>query len=273
MESVKQTPIKKWEGKIVMENNENLVTNDFEEVEEAEEVVTENAEQTAEETPKTYTQEEVNAIVGKRIARNEAKIRKEYDRKYGELETVLKAGTGKDNVEEMTSTFKDFYQKKGINIPQKPEYSARDIEILARAEADDIIRSEEAEEEFERLEKLGAKMTAREQATFKLLAEHLQNTETSRELAKIGASKEVYESQDFKAFAAKINSNVPIAEVYDMYNKMQPKKQYQTMGSMKQSQDKGVKDYYSPEEIERLTEEDLDDPKVWEAVRRSMTGR
>ena len=33
-----------------------------------------------------------------------------------------------------------------------------------------------------------------------------------------------------------------------------------------------VKDYYSPEEIERLTEEDLDNPKVWEAVRRSMTG-
>jgi hypothetical protein len=42
---------------------------------------------------------------------------------------------------------------------------------------------------------------------------------------------------------------------------------------MKQSPGKGVKDYYSPEEIDRLTEEDLDDPQVWEAVRRSMTGR
>ena len=45
------------------------------------------------------------------------------------------------------------------------------------------------------------------------------------------------------------------------------------MGSMKQSQGNVVKDYYTPEEIERLTEEDLDNPKVWEAVRRSMTGR
>lgn len=251
-----------------MENNENLVTEELEEVE-----VTENAEQTAEETPKTFTQEEVDAIVGKRIARNEAKIRKEYDRKYGELESVLKAGTGKDDLEEMTSTFKDFYRKNGIKIPQKPIYSDKDIEILAKAEADDIIRSEEAEEEFERLEKLGTKMTAREQATFKLLAEHLSNNEKSQELAKIGASKEIYNSNEFKDFASKFNSNIPIADIYDMYNKMQPKKEYQTMGSMKQSQDKGVKDYYSPEEIERLTEEDLDDPKVWEAVRRSMTGR
>jgi hypothetical protein len=40
---------------------------------------------------------------------------------------------------------------------------------------------------------------------------------------------------------------------------------------MKQIQNSGVKDYYSPEEIERLTEDDLRDPHVWEAVRRSMT--
>ena len=53
-----------------------------------------NVEQTTEaveqvETPvKTYTEEEVNQIVGKRLARNSAKIRKEYDNKYGELEAV-----------------------------------------------------------------------------------------------------------------------------------------------------------------------------------------
>lgn len=246
-----------------MENNENLVT----------EEVTENVEQTTEETPKTYTQEEVNAIVGKRIARNEAKIRKEYDRKYGELETVLKAGTGKDNVEEMTSTFKDFYQKKGINIPQKPEYSDKDIEILARAEVEDYIRSEEAEEEFERLEKLGSKMTAREQATFRLLAEHLNNTETDRELAKIGASKEVYNSEDFKEFSKQFNSNVPIAKIYDIYNKTQPKKEFKTIGSMKNSDstDNGVKDFYTRDEALKFTKKDFDEnPKLYEAVQKSM---
>ena len=92
-----------------MENNENLVTE-----------VTENVEQTTEQTPKTYTQEEVDAIVGKRNARTRAKIEKEYERKYAPLVEVLKAGTGKDSVEEMKDTFAKFYQSKGIKIPEKP---------------------------------------------------------------------------------------------------------------------------------------------------------
>ena len=40
----------------------------------ATEQVAENVEQTTEETPKTYTQEEVDAIVGKKIARTKAKL-------------------------------------------------------------------------------------------------------------------------------------------------------------------------------------------------------
>ena len=249
-----------------MIENENLVT----------EEVTEKVEQTTEETPKTYTQEEVNAIVGKRIARNEAKIRKEYDRKYGELETVLKAGTGKDSVEEMTSTFKDFYQQKGINIPQKAEYSSKDIEVLARAEADEIIHAgfEEVVEEVERLAELGANgMTAREKAVFKVLAEHRQNAERSQELAKIGITEDVYNSQDFKDFASKFNANTPISDVYDIYNKMQPKKEYKTIGSMKNSNstDSGVKDFYTRDEALKFTKNDFDkNPALYEAVQKSM---
>lgn len=250
-----------------MVENENLVT----------EEVTENVEQTTEETPiKTYTQEEVNAIVGKRIARNEAKIRKEYDRKYGELETVLKAGTGKDNVEEVTETFKDFYQKKGINIPQKAEYSTKDIEVLARAEADEIIRAgfEEVVEEVDRLAEIGAgRMTAREKAVFKVLAEHRQNAEKSQELAKIGVTEDVYNSQEFKDFASKFNATTSIADIYDMYNKMQPKKEYKTIGSMKNSDstDNGVKDFYTRDEALKFTKNDFDkNPKLYEAVQKSM---
>ena len=174
-----------------MNENETLVT----------EQVTENVEQTTEQPPKTYTQEEVDAIVGKRIARKEAKIRKEYDRKYGDLEEVLKAGTGKQSVEEVTESFKQFYQKKGINIPQKPTYSDKDIEVLARAEADDIIRGgyEEVVEEVDRLSELGiGNMTAREKAVFKVLAEHRNRTETGKQLAELGVTEDVYDSKDFK---------------------------------------------------------------------------
>jgi hypothetical protein len=116
-------------------------------------------------------------------------------------------------------------------------------------------------------------MTPKEKALFKMLAEYRQNAERTNELSKMGVTEEVYNSQKFKDFASKFNPNTPISDIYDIYNQTQPKKNIKTMGSMKQNQNTGVKDYYTPEEIERLTMEDLDNPKVWEAVRRSMTGR
>ena len=249
-----------------MNENENLVAE-----------ATENVEQTTEQTPeKKYTQDEVNEIVGKRLARQEARIKKDYDRKYGDLTETLKAGTGKETVEELNDAFTKFYESKGVKINKRPEYTDKDIETLARADADDIIRGgfEEVVEEVDRLSALGVEnMTARDKAVFKVLAEYRENAEKTQELEKIGITEEEYNSKEFKDFASKFNSNTPIADIYDIYNKTKPKKEFKTMGSMKQTNnDNGVKDYYSPEEIERLTEEDLDDPQVWEAVRRSMTG-
>jgi hypothetical protein len=248
-----------------MEMNENFVEQ------------TENVEQTTEQTPKTYTQEEVDAIVGKRIARNEAKIRKEYDRKYGDLTEVLKAGTGKESVEEMTDTFRGFYTSKGVQMPQKPNYTAKDIEILAQAEADEIIRSgyEEVVDEVDRLTALGIeKMTAKEKAVFKTLAEHRQNAERGRELSSIGVTEDVYNSAEFKAFAGKFNPNTPVRDIYDIYAKTLPKKEHKPMGSMKSNpgSDSGVKEFYTVEEARRFTKADYDkNPALFAAVQKSMT--
>ena len=263
-----------------MEINENFVT---------EEEVTENTEQTVEETPaqetaKTYTQEEVDAIIGRKKARWEARQRRETERAQNEereLINTLRAGTGKENASarELNEAFTQFYTEKGRikkNPNPSPSYSPREIEVLAKAEADEIISAgyDEVVEEVDRLAEIGtANMTAKDKAVFKALAEHRENAERSKELSKIGVPEEVYNSNGFKEFASKFNSNTPISDIYDIYNKTQPKKEFKTMGSMKQTQHEGVKDYYTPEEIERLTEEELDDPKVWEAVRRSMTGR
>ena len=261
--------------------NEALVTEEV-----VETPVTENVEVTTEETPKTYSQEEFDAALNERlnkrldeilpgkIARREAKIRKEYDKKYGNLENVLRAGTGKESVEEITDTFKDFYQKKGIQIQEKPNYSDRDIEVLAKAEAQDIIGYgfDEVVEEVERLAKIGAaNMDKREKVLFKALAEYRQNIERSNELSKMGVTEDVYKSKEFSDFASKFNPTVSVAEIYEIYKGKQPKKNIKPAGSMKQSQT-AEKDYYTPDEIERLTMQDLDDPKVWEKVRRSMTG-
>jgi hypothetical protein len=254
-----------------MNERENLVT----------EEVAENVEQTTEETPKTYTEAEFNAkldeVLGKKIARREAKIRKEYDRKYGQLEEVLKAGTGKQSVEEITDTLGEFYKKKGIAMPQKPNYTAQDIETLARADADDIIRSgfDEVVEEVDRLTEIGAeRMTAREKALFKVLAEHRQNTERSNELAKIGVTEDVYNSKEFTDFRSKFNPNTPIADIYDIYAKTQPKKEFKTMGSMKNStsDDGTIKDFYTSDEALKFTKKDFDkNPALFKAVQASMT--
>lgn len=238
---------------------------------------TENVEITTEEipAPKMYSQEEVDSIVGKAKARTRAKVEKEYDRKYGGLVDTLRAGTGKESVEEMTDTFKQFYEKKGIQI-QKPSYSAKDIEVLARAEADEVINSgmEDVVEEVDRLAKIGAaNMNAREKAYFKHLAEYRQNAERSMELGKMGVTEDIYNSNEFKAFAGKFNANTPIKDIYDIYAKTQPKKEIKTMGSMKNSNsgDNGVKEFYTYEEAKKFTKKDFDkNPALYQRVVESM---
>lgn len=249
-----------------MNENENIVT-------EQPEVV----EQVAEQPEKTYTQKEVDAIVGKRLGRQEARIRKEYDRKYGDLTEVLKAGTGKESVEEVTDSLKQFYEQKGVQIPKKPEYSKKDIEVLARADAQEFITAgyEDVVEEVDRLAAIGAaNMTAREKAVFKVLAEHRQNAERTRELSELGLDEGVYSSAEFQAFLGKFNPNTPIKDVYDIYAKTQPKKEIHTMGSMKSNvpPDNGLKDYYSYEEASRFTKADFDkNPALYKRVQESMT--
>lgn len=221
--------------------------------------------------------EKVNEILPGKIARREAKIRRETDRQYGELMGLLRAGTGKESVEDITGAVRGYYGQRGVQTPAVPQYSERETQILAQAEAKEIIRGgfDEVVEEVDRLARIGLQnMNPKEKAMFAVLAQHRQQQEQGRELEKLGVTRDVYESQEFREFAKLMDKSVPMQKVYELYQKTRPQKEtYQTMGTMKQEPAKGPKDYYTPEEIERLTEEELDDPKVWEAVRRSMTGQ
>ena len=262
----------------MMLDNENLVLDGTENVETVatEEMTGEQVVEQIEQPVKTYTQEEVDDIIGKRLARNTAKIRKEYSKKYGDLENVLKAGTGKDNVVELTDTFREFYERKGIQIPTEPTYSDRDIEVLAKAEANDIIASglEEVVEEVDRLVELGVEnMSAREKQVFKALAEYRQKAERSNELSKLGVKEDVYNSKEFNDFASKFGTNTTITEIYEIYNKMQPKKEVRTMGSLKNTTqaDTSVKDFYTRDEALKFTKKDFDNnPELFKAVQKSM---
>ena len=253
-----------------MYNNENLVP-----VEGAEKV-----EQTTEQTPRTYSEAEFNdavnkkvgEVMGGKIARREAKIRKEYEQKYGDLVGILEAGTGKKGVDELNDTFSKFYESKGIKIEKKPTYSDKDNEILAKAEAEEIIRSgfEEVVDEVDRLTEIGAaNMSQREKAIFKILAEHRRNAERGNELAEIGVTEDVYNSKEFKEFASMFKESTPISKIYENYTKTQPKKEIRTMGSMKtnDSADNGIKDFYTIEEAKRFTQKDFENnPKLFEKV-------
>ena len=248
-----------------MENNENFVAQ-----------TTENVEQTTEQTPKTFTQDEVNEIVAKSKARERAKVTKQFERKYGDLENVLKAGTGEEDVGKITDTFRDFYTKKGIKMVEKPKYTERDDEVLAMADAEEIIRNgyDEVVEEVDRLTQLGvANMTNREKALFKALATHRQKAERSKELTEIGVTEDEYNSKEFTEFASKFNANTPVREIYDLYAKTKPKKEHKQAGSMKSTvTDTGLKDYYSYEEAMKFTKSDFDkNPALFKRVQESMT--
>lgn len=256
-----------------MNENENLV---LEGTENVETVATEQSTGEQVEQVRTYTQQEVDEIVGKRLARNTAKIHKEYNRKYGDLENVLRAGTGKEDVGEITDTFRKFYENKGIQIPSEPTYTDRETEILANAEATDIINAglDEVVEEVDRLADIGvSNMTAREKAVFAKLAEYRQSAERSNELSSIGVKEEVYNSKEFNDFASKFGTNTSITEIYEIYNKMQPKKEIRTMGSLKTTPqaDTGVKEFYSIDEALKFTKQDFDkNPELFKAVQNSM---
>lgn len=259
-------------------NEENLV-NTTENVE----LPTEQVETVAPEAieqPKTYTEEELNArvdeLLAKKIARKEARIRKEYDKKYGKLENVLKAGTGEEDINSITNTLSDFYTKKGIQLPTEPTYSDSDMRVLANAEAQSIIDSgfDEVVEEVDRLAELGAdNMTPREKLVFTTLAEYRKTEQDRKDLAKIGVSDSALQDNEFIEFAKKLNPSMSTKEKYEMYTQFKPKPKVEPMGSMKNntSNDTGVKDFYTRDEALKFTKKDFDNnPALFKAVEQSM---
>lgn len=270
-----------------MEDNENVVLEGTENVEgQATEELVEGENTTAETTEtveeeKIFSQsdldklvdEKVNELLPRKLERAKAKLTREYEDKYSRVETVLNAGLGTNSLDEATNRLADFYKEKGINIPEQPKYSEYDLDILANAEATEIIKAgyEDIVEETDRLADKGIeRMTEREKLVFTRLAEERQRQESINELAKIGVKPEALQDREYQEFANKLNPNLSAKEKYEMYMKFKPKPKVEPIGSMKTTTTKQVKDYYTPDEARRLTSKDLDDPQVMAAVERSM---
>lgn len=267
---------------LVEESTENVEAQTTEEIEQEStetDVVdnsTSNEELVEQEQEETFTKSQVDEMIAKKLARKEARIRKDFERKYSRLETVVNTGLGTNSVEESTSKLEEFYAKKGIEIPSAPKYSEEEEKTLANYDADDVIDSglDDVIEEVDRLAKIGVdNMTNREKTYFLKLAKYRETAETENSFRSQGISKEEMNSQEFKEIMDTINPSLSPEKKIEMYLKLKPKKETKKIGSVKSGMTSEVKDYYSPEEIDRLTEEDLDKPGVWEAVRKSMTGK
>lgn len=275
----------------MFEENENLVTDVTENVEQqtteenVEEEVVEDIDTTeqsdveeVDEQPKGrfYTDDEIKKMKIRAKERGREKAEKEYKRIYSRLETVVNTGLGTSNVEEATSKLESFYEKKGITIPKTPMYSDRDLNRLGEGDAQDIIDGgfDEVVEEVERLMEIGYEnMTPRDKAMFQKLATYRQEVEEENDLRALGIGKEEINSSEFKDYAKKLNPELSLKEKYEMYSQIKPKKEINQIGSVKSGMTNQVKDHYTQEEIAKLSLDDLDDPQVWEAVRKSMTNQ
>lgn len=223
---------------------------------------------------KVFTQEELNDIVSRRVARAENRVKREYEEKYSKLDNTLNTALGTNSPEESADRLIEFYKEQGINIPDEPRYSERDLELLAKAEAEAIINSsyEDLVDEVDRLANKGIdNMTRREKLVFKSLAEERQRQEQIKELASIGVGEDTLSNKDFRNFADKFDkSKVSMKEIYEMYEKTIPKKEVKPIGSMK-SDKKDDKEFFTSEELKKLSMDDLRNDNIWKKARASMT--
>lgn len=234
-----------------------------------------DTEETKEEQPKGrfYTDEEVNSIVDKRVARKMRKYEKQMA-EYEDTENVLKSALEVDNISDANKKLRSYYQEQGYELPEKKSsYSDRELKILAKAEADEIIEEgyDSMLEEANRLAKIGYQnLNQKEKLIFMTLGDELDKQNDTRELKKLGVNEEILKNSDFIEFRNMFDKKIPIDKVYGLYKNQQPKPKVELPGSMKNTSVKEEKEYLTPEEVVALTPEDWEKPGMWEKVRKSQ---
>ena len=259
-----------------MEEFENLVeeTENTEQLtaeEEVEQVEGETTEEVVEEPEtkqeETFTKEQVDEMIAKKLARAKAKMERQFARqesKHRDFENLVMAGTETNSPEEAYNKLNDFYTQRGITIPkQNMSYDDRDIEILADNDAREIIEAgyEEIVEEVERLNEMGYEnLSERDKILFRKIATERQRIEDMKDLETIGVNYEDINNEEFKNFTSKLNPNLSLKEKYEMYVGSKPKKEIKKIGSMKNepTANTELKDFYTREEAMKFKPEDFD---------------
>ena len=272
-----------------MENNSTLISEEIENVEETTEEMTNEEETLVEETSnegveikeeepqgKFYTEEEfnkaVNEIADRRVARKMRKLERELD-KYKDTENVLKSQIGGETIDEVNSNLRKLYTDEGVELPTK--YISEDTEYTeyqANRDAEDFIAEgyNAVKDEANRLAGIGYNnLSRKDQIVFEKLCGELDHQDDIKILKGLNVDSSILDDKEFIEYRAQFNRNVPLSKIYDMYSGLHENK-INTPGSL--SNNTTVEsEYFTDEEIENLSMEDLDDPVIWEKLRKTQT--
>lgn len=281
------------------ENNELVVTDDVPETSENEELIetnasegveevqdtTETVEQPSEEDIEKRIEERANKIAEEKIEARLIRDRVKREReeagtraKYEQLENIMKSALGADNIDDVITKSKEFYKGQGMTIPEiinKPSLNERDEIVLAKADASDIIKLGKSEMEIEanRIAAIPEKdRSLRDKTIFNDVCKELVRINDIESLKVKGYDTKVLENKDFSSFREQFNLNTPVSKIYEMYSQVHGNKKVQprSPGSVKTRQTNNeIKDYYSPEDFDKLTDEDLRNPKIMQVVDKS----
>ena len=206
--------------------------------------------------------------------REQDNIRREYEEKMTDIENIIKAGFGTENLEDGLSRITELCEEKGIVIPKRENrYSQSDLEVLAKYTANEIIADgyEAVDSELKKLANKGAnKMTEREKLIFTNLNQAKKELDNEKELASIGVKPEILKSKEYKDFADKFTgSKFSAKEVYEMYTKeTKQKTKAKPIGSMINPNPKQEKDFISEAEYDKMTDKQIEENM--DMIRKSM---
>ena len=225
-------------------------------------------------------QEEFNMTMQKRLSRQKANLQREYDGKYSKVESLLSAGLRGKDLDENVKLLEEMYKEQGIDIPAQPQnhYSQREVEILANAEADSIIADgyDVIVDETKRLLDKGYdNMTERDKIIFKKLGEAKKSTEDLKEIRKLGLQDSFVNDEDFKNFIKEyeLPDSMPFSKKYELYAKsnLKNKEPVKNPGSMRNTDSKVERDWFTSEEVDQLTKEQYNDPNIMKKIERSFS--
>lgn len=221
-------------------------------------------------------QEEFNGMVKNRLDRKDREYQKEIS-KYKDTENVLKSTLGASDINEANKKLREYYESEGVKLPDvyTPGLSSREIEVLAKAEAEDVIEEgyDAMLNEANRLaEKEYKNLNEREKIIFNTLAEKLTEEDNKSKLSKIGAPQDILSDKSFIEFKKQFVSKTPIEDIYNFYVKTKGSQaKPATMGSMKDTvAQKESKDFYSPTDVKNLSDDEWSKPGVWEKALASI---